>query len=160
MSIAVDDAKLRDLVASTLAGELHSRELPAILEAAQLAAAIDLDDASEERSLVRVLIARLCAIAGVDASTVRPLSPVPMDREERDARLAALRERLITPGARELAFVLAYLVVVADLELAPIETDLLDAMQRTLSIPRERAAELVAMASGIVTPGVPRELER
>jgi hypothetical protein len=159
MTMTVDDAKLRDLVASTLAGRVDSDAIRAILDAAQLAGAIDLDDAREERRVLRALIARLCAIAEIDVATVRPLSPVPTDREERAARLAVLRERLTSPGARELAYALAYLVVVADLELAPVETDLLEVMQRELSIPRERADELVALASGMVTPGVARELE-
>ena len=157
MSIAIDDAKLHEIVSSTLGPRLTSSEIPAVVEAAQLAASIDLDDADEEQTLLRVLIARLCAIAGVDATTIRPLSRVPADPEERTARLSALGQRLSSAGARELAYVLAYLIAVADLELAPLETDLLDAMQRELAIPDDRAAELVALTSGLVTPGVGRQ---
>jgi hypothetical protein len=160
MSIAIDDAKLHEIVTSTLGSGIRDSEIPAVIEAAQLAASIDLDDGDEEQTLLRVLIARLCAIAGVDATTIRPLSPVPTDPEERTARLAALRERLSSPGARELAYVLAYLLVVVDHELAPVEMDLLDAMQRELGIPKDRAAELVARTSGLVTPGVGGEPDR
>lgn len=156
MSIAIDEAKLRELVAATLGDRIGVSEIRAAVEAAQLAASIDLDDTSEEQGLLRILIARLCGIAGVDAAVVSPLARVPTDPEERASLLAAMRQRMTSPGTRELAFALAYLVIVADLELAPIEMDLLDAMQHDLGIARERAAQLVELASVLVTPGVDR----
>lgn len=154
MSIAIDDAKLHDIVTATRGGVPRGAEIQAIIEAAQVAAAVEPDETGEESTLVRGLIAQLCAIADLDPMLIRPLSRVPTDAEERAAYLSGLRGRLPSDGARELAFVLAYLVVVADYELAPVETDLLEAMQRELAISSERAAALVASAAALVTPGL------
>ena len=60
-------------------------------------------------------------------------------------------------GTRELAYVLAYVVVVSDQELAPDESSLLRELERTLAISPERASELVYRAARIVTPGEQRD---
>jgi hypothetical protein len=153
MSIAIDDAKLHDIIMSTRGCVPTGAEIQAILEAAQVAAAVRPDDDGEENLLLRGVIAQLCASAEIDPRLIRPLSRVPSDAEERAAYLTGLRDRLMSAGARELAFVLSYLVVVADCELAPVEASLLDAMQRELAIPLDRAAALVASTAALVTPG-------
>jgi hypothetical protein len=65
----------------------------------------------------------------------------------------------VTTGARELAFTLAYLMVVADFELGPTEGELLEELRDALLIEKARAADLAAEVSELVTPGVRAELE-
>jgi hypothetical protein len=87
------------------------------------------------------------------------LSPLPIDAEERRAQIASLATQLATTSARELAYLVAYLLIVSDLELAPVETELLEGLQRALWIEGPRASELAAEVSELVTPGASRELE-
>lgn len=151
--IDLDDAKFRQILDVTVGPQaLAPRDIPAVVELVQLAAAIDLDDEPGEQTVLQALTARLCAVAGLPPDAVPRLSRIPTDDEERAARLAALVPRLTTTGARDLAFALSYLVIVADLELGPVESSLLQQLQRTLGIPADRAGEVVAAAAAIVTP--------
>jgi hypothetical protein len=160
MSIALDALTFARLLDLVMPGTRPSpSEARTVLQIAQLAAGIDLDDDASERGLLNTLTRHLCAVAEIPISTVPVLSPLPGDDEERSARLASLAHRLATTRARELAYVLAYLLIVVDLELAPVETELLDGLRRTLGIEDRRAAELLAAAAELVTPGAARELE-
>jgi len=78
-------------------------------------------------------------------------SPLPLDREETQGWLDRLVPAL-GPGARELAFVLAYVVVVSNVELAPVEVRFLAALQQALGLPDDRAAELIGRIAELVTP--------
>ena len=153
MSIEIDDAKFQQILEITVGDRrLEPRELQAVVQLVELAAAIDLDDDPAERRLVQVLIARLCAWGGLATAGIPPVSPIPTDAEERAARLAMLAPRLVTSAARDLAFALAYLVIVVDLELAPVESELIEQLQRELAISRDRAGELADAIAWIVTP--------
>jgi hypothetical protein len=154
MTIDIDDAKFQQILDVT-AGvpQIGPPEVRTILQVAQLAAEIDLDDDPAELALLRSLTTRLCTATGVALDRFPLLSPIPTDDEERAAQIAALVRRLPTTGARDLAFALAYLMVVSDLELAPIENALLQQLQRALTIPPERASDLIDAIARIVTPG-------
>jgi hypothetical protein len=153
MSIEIDDARFQQLLDLALVARgLDPHEVRVVVDIAQLAASIDLDDDPEERTLLHTLTRRLCAWGGISPSSIRPLSPVPTDDEERAARIAVLAQQLVTAGARDLAFAVAYLVIVADLELSPGEGSLLDGLEHELELPRARARELAGTAARIVTP--------
>jgi len=154
MSIEIDDAKFQKILDITVGEQrLEPQELRAIVQLVQLAAAIDLDDDPAEPPLVQALTSRLCALGGLATEAIPPLSPIPTDGEERAARIAMLARCLVTSAGRELAFGLAYLVIVVDLELAPVEGDLLEQLQHQLAIPRPRAGDLVEAIARVVTPG-------
>jgi hypothetical protein len=154
MPIEIDDTKFQQILEVTAGSQrIGAPDIRTILQVAQLAAGIDLDDDPEERAVLRTVAARLCATVGIPVDTVPLLSPLPTDDEERAARIAQLVPQLATTGARDLAFALAYLVIVADLELAPIEGSLLHQLQRALTIPDDRARWLVEAVAEIVTPG-------
>jgi hypothetical protein len=152
MAIELDDARFRKIIDATLVDRIDASEIRAVITVAQLAASIDLDDDPGEQALLGALTHRLCELGGIDADSIGPLSPVPTDDEERAACLERLAPELASPGARELAYVLAYLMIAVDLELAPIEAVFLDELLRKLHIAPERAGELVEMVSEIVTP--------
>jgi hypothetical protein len=154
MTIEIDDTNFRQILDVTLGSQpIGPPEARTVLQLAQLAASIDLDDDPDERTLLRALTTRLCAAVGIPAGSVPVLSPVPIDDEERTARIEALVRRLPTTGARDLAFAFAYLIIVSDLELAPLEDSLLQRLPRALTIPEDRASALIEAVARIVTPG-------
>jgi hypothetical protein len=161
MSIVLDSLTFGRLLDLVMSGTTPSpSEVRGILQIAQLAAGVDLDDDDAERGLLGTLTRELCTIAGIPISSIPVVSPLPGDAEERDALIWSLTNGLVTTRARELAFIVAYLLIVVDLELAPVESELLEDLPRALSIDRARAAELLAEVAGLVTPGVRDELER
>jgi hypothetical protein len=154
MTLAIDDAKFQQILDVTLGvQQISPSELRTLLQVVQLAAEIDLDEDPAELTLLRSLTERLCTATGIALDRFPWLSPIPTDDEERAVQVAALVQRLPTTGARDLAFALAYLMVVSDLELAPIEDALLQQLQRALTIPPERASDLIDAIARIVTPG-------
>jgi hypothetical protein len=155
MTIDIDDAKFQQILDVTLGTQrVGPPEVRAILQLAQIAAEVDLEDDPAELALLQTLAARLSTATGVVLDRFPLLSPIPTDDEERAAQVAALIRRLPTTGARDLAFALVYLTIVSDLELAPVEDALLQQLQRTLTIPPERASNLIDAIARIVTPGV------
>ena len=154
MTLAIDDAKFQQILDVTLGGQpITPPELCTLLQVIQLAAEVDLDEDPAELTLLRSLTERLCTATGIALDRFPLLSPIPTDDEERAAQLAVLVPRLPTTGTRDLAFALAYLMIVADLELAPVEDALLHQLRRALTIPPERASRLLTTIGRIVTPG-------
>jgi tellurite resistance protein len=131
---------------------LAAAEVTAILQLGWLVAEIDLREDSDELAVWRSIARRLMTTSGDSPACVEPVSPLPLDDEERTARIHELAAKLSTRSARELAYAIAYLVAVADVELGPIEQSFLDQLRRALGIEEERAAYLVATAARIVTP--------
>lgn len=162
MSIDLDDKTFRRLTDAVMPGERLARpEAITIALIAQLAAGIDLDDDAAESGLLGAVIRHLCAFAVIPRSSVPVLSPRPLpeDPEARSAWVNWLAGQLVTTRARELALVLAHLLIVSDLELAPVESALLEELQRALRVDADRARELIAEVSESVTPGARTELQ-
>lgn len=130
---------------------LSPSEATATIQLLQLAAQADLAPDAEQLAVLRELTDHLCVAAGIHADQVMAASPLPLDPEETQAWLDRLVPSL-GPGARELAFVLAYVVVISNVELAPVETRFLSALQAAIDLRDERAAELVARIAELVTP--------
>ncbi len=150
MTIAIDDTKFRQILDLAYYRQVDPEEIRAIVRIAQLAAAVDLDDDPDERTMLGTLGGKLCALGGL--ASVPRLARVPIDDEERAFQVAKLSLSLVSPAARDLAFAVAYLVIVADLELAPVEGSLLSQLAYALMIPEPRANQLVQGISQIVTP--------
>ena len=147
MPFMLDDANVRDLVDSIVGPHIEESEVRAVIATMQLAASID----SHDNRVLDTLIRRMCEIG--DIERVGPLSPVPMDDEERATKIVELADRLPSPEARELAYVLAHLAIVGDLQIAPIESRFMRDLRDAFGIDPERAAELVQRADVRVTPG-------
>lgn len=155
MTIEIDDAKFQQILDLTVGTQqLGPLEVRTVLQIAQLAGDVDLDDDPAELTLLRSLTTRLCTATGIVLDRFPLLSPIPTDDEERAWQIAALVRQLPATGARDLAFALAYLMIVSDLELAPVEDALLQQLQRALTIPPGRASGLIEGIAQIVTPGV------
>lgn len=162
MSLELDDRTFQRLIDVVMPGQLLSPvEAIPIALIAQLAEGVDLEDDDDESRLLDVVIGRVCELAAIRRSIVPVLSPRPLpeDGEARRAWVNWLAGQLVTPHARELSLVLAHLLVVADLELAPVESRLIEELRLALAIDADRANELLAEVSEIVTPGAPAELQ-
>jgi hypothetical protein len=135
---------------------LTAPQVRSIARIAYLAAEIDLDEDVDERAALDELVARLWRVAGLPPEPVEPVSPLPLPRddEERHARVRELTAPLVTRGARELAYAVAYVLVTADIELDRLEARLLDELQQALEIDDVRAADLAAFAAEAITPGI------
>lgn len=149
MHIHVDDDCLRRILPD--ATDIAVSDVEVIAQLAFLTAEIDLDEDVDEGRLLDVLNRNLWRIVDATPRPIIPISPLPIDREERTAWLRELVPQLTTRDARELAYVAAYLTVVIDLELAPVESELLSDLQRALRIDDQRTAELGEAASEVLT---------
>lgn len=138
---------------------LTAEEATAIVQLGYLASGADLEDDSDEFALREQIGRHVCALAEIAYESVPRPSPLPLDEEERIAWLAKLGGELTTPGVSELAYVVVYLLMISDLELAPVESELLSDLQRVLAIGEDRAGELVAEAAAKVTPAAEREAD-
>lgn len=161
-SMQLDAVTFRTIAKRILspASALTSDEAVAVIHAAQVTAGVDRLENAEEQSLLRQVARHVAAIAGVAPDAIPPASPLPLDDEEWRAWIDRLAGALHAPGASELAYVLAYLVTIADVEIAPVESSFLDELRAALGIDRDRAADLVVMVSSLVTPGLADEARR
>ncbi len=153
----IDASQFHAIVQRALAPDapglvLTQGEARAIVQVLYLALEADLDEDSDEMTLFRALNTQVSELAGVSALTDPPLRRVPMDDEERGARVRELAGQLGSRASRELAYMLAYLVIVTDLALAPIESTFLGELRRAFGISESRAGDLATEASATVTP--------
>jgi len=134
------------------ASDLAVSDVEVIGQLAFLAAEIDLDEDVLERPILDVINRGLWAQTGKPPQPIIPISPLPLDREERVRWLRELVPQLTSAHARDLAYLAAYVVVVIDLELAPVESEFLTDLQLALGIDDDRAAELRDSAVRAITP--------
>jgi hypothetical protein len=133
---------------------LSADDATAIVQICDLTAGVDLDEDSDELAALEQLARDVCASAGIARDRVPPVSPLPIDDEGRCEWIRRLASRLTTQSARELAYIAANLLAVSDLELAPVEQKMLQQLHEELGLADDRARDLVAAASEIVTPGI------
>ncbi|MDX2089467.1 MAG: hypothetical protein SFX73_16560 [Kofleriaceae bacterium] len=136
---------------------LSRDEAIAVIQIAELAVGVDLHEDIEEYAILQQVTRHVCAIGGITPDDVPVVSPLPLDGEERRAWCMRLARQLVTNGARELAYVLAYLVVVDNFELSPIEGSLIHELQDALELSDDRSNFLVQNAAEIMTPGTEPE---
>lgn len=153
MSIAVDQTRLRRVVEAVLPEKtLDVAEATMILQIAQLAAGVDLEEHPAEEATLHAVAQHVFSMVGMKPDEDAPIPPLP-DEDARAAWLRAMASQLETRGARELAYALAFLVSVSDLELTATETAALEEFQHALGLDHRRATDLVVMLSDIVAAG-------
>jgi hypothetical protein len=123
-----------------------------VLQIAQLAAGSDDVEQPAEHAVLQAIAQRVYALVGLKPSEVCAIPRIP----DRDARLSwfrALAAELHTRAARELAFAMAFLVSISDLELHAIEHASLEEMQEAIGVDDRRAMDLVIqLAETIAEP--------
>jgi hypothetical protein len=154
MGIEVTDAQFRVLVDRIALGNIpNAREVTAIVQLGELVSEADLYENLSERSLRETLTRHLCGWTGVAPESIPFVARLPIDREERRPMCAELA-RDLPRSSRELAFVFAYLLLVTDFEVAPVEIEALEDIVDALGIGETRAKELATLVAELVTPGV------
>jgi hypothetical protein len=156
MSIAVDQTKLRRIVDSIVDGEeLDRNEAAMVLQIAQLAAGSDDVELAAEHSLLQAIAQRVYALVGLEATEVSAIQRID-DPVARLAWFRAIAAELHSRAARELAFAMAFLVSISDLELVAMEHTNLEELQQVIGIDDRRAMDLVIQLAETIA-AEPRE---
>jgi hypothetical protein len=149
MSIAVDQTRLRRISSALVVGETLDRaQALAIVEIAQLAAGAEPDEDPQEHTILQAAVQHICSLAGLELDEVMAIAQIP--DAARHARFDTLGRQLATPGTRELAYAVAFLVSVSDLELSPTESSDLEELQRVLHVDHRRATDLAVFIAEAV----------
>ena len=155
MSIAVDQTKLRRITRHILGdASLERPEAETILQIVQVAAGTEPDPDPTKRGVLQAIGQHVCALVGTKPGELRPV-PRQTEQEARDAWLRALGGELESTAVRELAYTLAFLATIADLDLTAAETSSLEELQRALRIDHQRATDLVVFSTELVASADP-----
>ncbi|HEY4178556.1 MAG TPA: hypothetical protein VGM90_17030 [Kofleriaceae bacterium] len=144
----VGQGQLKELVKSLHPAQLSAIDAEAIIEITQLALDADGREDSDEIKTYFALGKAVFGIAGLgDAET-----PTFVSDDEDGERMKELAATLTTPAAKELAFACAHVLSIADVDIAPEESDFLAALLDALGISDDRAEELTAKVNELITP--------
>ncbi|CAN5796532.1 hypothetical protein BH11MYX2_BH11MYX2_10470 [soil metagenome] len=144
----VGQGQLKELVKALHPGKLSAIDAEAIIELMQLALDADGREDSDEIKTYFALGKAVFGIAGLgDAET-----PTFVTDNDDGVRMKELADTLTTPVAKELAFACAHMLSIADVDIAPEESDFLAALLDDLGIADERADELTAKVNELITP--------
>lgn len=129
-------------------GSLSAGDAEAIVALAQMSVDADGAEDADEIQMFFALGKSVYELAGL---TETP-QPSLFDEDEADARVTELAGQLTTPSARELAYAVAHLLSVVDVQIAPEEDAFLEKLRGALNIGEERADELASQLSAAITP--------
>lgn len=116
----------------------------------QLAVAADGVEDSEEASTFDSIAAHVYAHA--NAATTPPTFQPIEDPEQRSDLIASHAAQLAGTPSAQLAYALAYILAIADLDLAPEEGELIEELGEALGIDPDKADELIVSVTEIITP--------
>ena len=129
---------------------LSAADAELVIAIAQLAVDADRVDDADERKLFDSIAGHVYNHANV-RTAVPVLAPVD-DDELRMDHLQSHAAQLRGKPAAALAFALAYALVISDLQLAPEEGALLEALREALGLDEDRAEELASTIGAALTP--------
>jgi hypothetical protein len=146
--MTIDAAPLRAALRSVHPGTLSVTEAETVVALAQLAVDADGQEDADEIRMFFAIGKAVFELAGIaDAPT-----PTFAVDEDDDVRIASLASQLRTQASRELAYAVAHLLTVVDVEIAPAEDELLSHLRSALQLDDDRADELAAQLSAAITP--------
>ena len=125
-------------------------EAELIVAIAQLAVAADRIQRGDERSLFDTLAHHVYAHAKL-ATTPPTYAPLD-DDDQRIDHLRTHAAQLHGKPAGALAYAIAYILTIADLDLAPAEGDFIEILREALALDEDKSDELIAAVSEIITP--------
>lgn len=131
-------------------GTLTPSDAELVVAIAQHAVAADRVEDPDEQALFDQLAAHVYAAAKL-ATTPPTLAPLD-DEEQRIEQLRTHAAQLQGKGAGALAYALAYILTIADLELNPDEMDTVEILREGLGLDQGAADDLVATVSELITP--------
>lgn len=147
----IDAAQFTKIVEATsgAGAALTADEARAIVRIARLAVDADDREDDDEIALVDQLLGHVCALAKITAPDEEAL---PRDAGERSAQLRAAAAPLQGKPSGALGYAVAYLVTIADMDIAPVEHDFVDEVGDAVGLDRERAEDVAATVAEALTP--------
>src|SRR5262249_47182059 len=124
----------------------------AIIRIVHLVVTADHREDDDELAMLDSVTIGLCELAGIEVDAVPPSSDSLPSDDERLERVCGLGDQLSSKASRELAYAIAYLLSISDLDLAPAEAALIDGLAGALGIPDDRSEALAAGVAAAVTP--------
>lgn len=125
-------------------------EAELVVALCQLAVDADGVEDSDEASLFDTIAAHVYAHA--NAATTPPTFQPIDDPEQRRDLVASHAAQLAGKPAAHLAYVLSYILAIADLDLAPEEGEFIEELGAALGIDPDKADELIVAITEIITP--------
>jgi tellurite resistance protein len=132
------------------ASKLTAPEAELVVAIAQLAVAADRVEDPDESALFNQLAGHIYQHANVK-TTPPTLGPV----EDADQRLDHLRShaaQLQGKASAALAYAVAYILAISDMDLDPDEGEMLDVLCEALGLDEEKADDLLPVVSELLTP--------
>ncbi len=146
--MSIDASRFSDAIRTIHTGTLSEKDAETIVALAQLAVDADGREDPDEIATFFAIGKAVYAHAEIaDAPT-----PTFAADEDDDERLQSLANQLTSPSAKELAYAVAFVMAVSDIDLAPEEGAMVEALREALGIDEDRAADLAATISAAITP--------
>jgi len=146
--MALDAALFGKALRTVHSGTVTEDEAEAIAELAQMSVDADGQEDAEE---IRAFFAVGKAVYGFAGLEETPTPTFAAVDDEAD-RLAAIAARLTTTGARELAYGVAHLLSIIDVQIHPEEDAFLTSVRAALQLGDDRADEIAAQLAEAITP--------
>jgi hypothetical protein len=125
-------------------------EAELVVAICQLAVAADGVEDADEAALFDTIAAQVYAHA--NAATTPPTFHPLDDQEQRRDLIKSHAAQLAGKPSAALAYALAYILAIADLDLAPEEGEFIEDLGDALGIDPDRADELIVSITEIITP--------
>ena len=140
-------AQLRTALQTIHPGKLSTEDAETIVELAQMSVDADGQEDADEIRMFFALGKAVFELAGLrDTPT-----PTFMDDDD-EHRITTLAGKLSSVQSKELAYAVAHLLTVVDVQIAPEEDDFLQQLREALGVADERADELAADLGSAITP--------
>jgi hypothetical protein len=144
----LEPAAIRNIVRARHPHQLSGSDAAVILELCQLAVDADGREDPDEISMFFAFGAAVNELAGSAAAS----TPTFASDEDDDQRMHALAAQLASPASRELAYTIAYVLTVADVDIAPEESAFIEKLRAALRVDSDRADDLAAQIAAAITP--------
>lgn len=143
------DAALLDKALRTIhPGALSPADAETVVALAQMSVDADGAEDADEIKLFFTVGKAVYALAGLKDS---PTPTFAADEDDAE-RVVSLAAQLSSPQARELAYAVAHLLSIVDVQIQPEEDDFLTGLATALQIDEERAEELASQLGAAITP--------
>jgi hypothetical protein len=142
-----DPAQLRAALRIVHPGTLSSTDAETIVALGQMSVDADGQEDADEIKMFFALGKAVFELAGL-ADTPTPTFA---DDDDED-RIQTLAKSLQSPESRDLAYAVAHLLSVVDVQIAPEEDHFLESLRAALGIEPGRAEELAATLGAAITP--------
>jgi hypothetical protein len=144
----LERAAIREIVRARHPDPLGVADAETILGLSQLAVDADGREDADEIAMFFAFGAVLYELAGISGT---PTPTFASDLED-DQRMQALASQLAAPASRELAYTIVYVLTVADVDVAPEESEFIEKLRAALGLDPDRADALAAEVAAAITP--------